>query len=205
MILGKYGIIPENNAEKEVIMLHFLLTLSDTSNHEKIEHIYYTYHDYMMKYAVSKFRSFGRTNCVYDAEDAVQSTFMKITRHIDKIDFSRGEKDIKNYCLSILCNEIYNVLNGNKEEYELLEDFSDEKEYHFIEELEIKECYAQVVKAIEALDEKYSTTLYLVYCKEKTVNEIAEMMGISVKTVYTRLTRGKQLLISSLKGAGIYG
>jgi len=28
MILGKYGIIPKNNAEKEVIMLHFLLTLA---------------------------------------------------------------------------------------------------------------------------------------------------------------------------------
>ena len=51
---------------------------------------------------------------------------------------------------------------------------------------ELKENYNQVVKAIEELDEKYSTTLYLFYCKEMTVNEIAKIMGISAKTVYTR-------------------
>ena len=181
-------------------MLHFLLTLTDESNYGKIEHIYNTYHDYMMKYAVSKLKSTGRTNFMYDAEDAVQNAFMKITKHIDKIDFSRDEKDVKNYCFSILSNEICNVLNDSEEIYELNEEFNIEKEYSFIEELEIKENYNQVVKAIENLDEKYSTTLYLVFCKELTVNEVAEMMGISAKTVYTRLARGKALLLESLEG-----
>ena len=180
-------------------MLHFLLTLTDESNHGKIEHIYNTYHDYMLKYAVSKLKSMGRTNFIYDAEDAVQNAFMKITKYIDKIDFSRDEKDVKNYCFSILSNEICNVLSDNEEIYELNEEFNLEKEYSFIEELEIKENYQQVVKAIENLDEKYSTTLYLVFCKEHTVNEVAEMMGISVKTVYTRLARGKTLLLDSLE------
>jgi DNA-directed RNA polymerase specialized sigma24 family protein len=36
-----------------------------------------------------------------------------------------------------------------------------------------------------------------------TVKEIADMMGISAKTVYTRLARGKKLLLDSLKGAKI--
>ncbi len=184
-------------------MLQFLLTLTDESNHGKIVHIYDTYHDYMMRYAVSKFQAMGRTNSVYDAEDAVQGAFVKITRYIAAIDFSRGEKDVKNYCFAILNNEICNVLNDNQEIYELDEDFCSGTEYNFIEELEIRESYKKVVKAIEALDEKYSTTLYLVFCKEKTVHEIAEMMGISKKTVYTRLTRGKQLLLDSLKGAKI--
>ena len=186
-------------------MLQFLLTLTDESNHGKVEHIYNTYHDYMMKYAVSKLRAAGRTNFMYDAEDAVQNSFMKLVKYIDKIDFSRGEKDVKNYCLTILCNEVCNVLSDNHEDFELNEEFCYEKEYNFIEELEIKEQYNQVVKAIESLDEKYSTTLYLVYCKEKTVNEIADMMGLSTKTVYTRLSRGKQLLTDSLKGVKIDG
>ena len=186
-------------------MLQFLLTLTDESNHEKVERIYNKYHDYMMRYAVSRFRTMGRTNFGYDAEDAVQNAFMKITRYIHDIDFSRGENDVKNYCMSILCNEIYNTLSENQENYESYEELCSEKEYNFIEELEIKEQYDQVVKEIESLDEKYSTTLYLVFCKEKTVNEVAEMMGISAKTVYTRLSRGKQLLIDSLKGAKIDG
>lgn len=186
-------------------MLQFLLTLTDESNYEKIEHIYNTYHDYMMKYAVSKLKTAGRTNCVYDAEDAVQNAFMKITKYIDNIDFSRGEKDVKNYCLATLSNEICNVLRDNKEDFEFNEEFCSEIEYNFIEKLEIQEKYDEVVKAIESLDEKYSTTLYFAFCKEKSVNEIAEMMGISAKTIYTRLARGKDLLLESLKGANYDG
>ena len=64
----------------------------------------------------------------------------------------------------------------------------------------MKEQYAQVVKTIEHMDEKYSSTLYLVFVEEKTPLSVAEEMGISVKTVYTRLSRGKQLLIDSIKG-----
>ena len=186
-------------------MLQFLLTLSDESNHSKIEHIYHTYHDYMMRYAVSKFQTLGRTNFKYNAEDAVQNAFMKITKYIDKIDFTRGEKDVKNYCFTILSNEICNILSDNQENFEINEEFCFEEEYNFIEELELRENYNQVVNAIEDLDEKYSTTLYLVFCKEMTVNEIADMMGISTKTVYTRLARGKKLLLDSLKGAKFNG
>ena len=173
-------------------MLQFLLTLTDESNHGKVEHIYNTYHEYMMRYAVSKLQAIGRTNAIYDAEDAVQNAFMKIVKHIDK-------------SLTILCNEVYNVLQNNEENLEFDEEFSFEKEYNFIEELEIKEQYNQVVEAIESLDEKYSTTMYLVFCKEKTVNQVAEIMALSPKTVYTRLARGKQLLLDSLKGAQING
>ena len=186
-------------------MLQFLLTLTDESNHGKIEHIYNTYHDYMLRYAIGKFQALGRTNFKYDAEDAVQNAFMKITKHIDKIDFSRGEKDVKNYCFTILSNEILNVLNENQENFEINEEFCSENEYNFIEELELQENYNQIVKIIEGFDEKYSTTLYLVFCKEMTVNEISEMMGISAKTVYTRLARGKKLLLDTLKGAKFNG
>ena len=182
-------------------MLQFILTFSDESNHGKIEHIYNTYYTYMMRYAISRFRALGRTNYKYDAEDAVQNAFMKIAKHIDKIEFIRGERDIKNYCFSILSNEICNVLGDKQEFFEINEEYCSRLEYNFIEELSVKESYNKVVEAIEELDEKYSTTLYLVFCEEMTVKEIAKMMGISAKTVYTRIARGKKLLIDSIKGA----
>ena len=69
----------------------------------------------------------------------------------------------------------------------------------------MKEGYGEIVRAIEKLDDKYSTTLQLFFCNEMTPNEIAELMGISPKTVYTRLARGKKLLLESLKGANING
>ena len=61
-----------------------------------------------------------------------------------------------------------------------------------------------MVKAIEKLDEKYSTTLQLFYCEEMAPNDIAELMGLSPKTVYTRLARGKKILLESLKGGKVY-
>ena len=186
-------------------MLQFLLTLTDESNHGKIEHLYNTYHDYMMKCAVTKFKSLGRSNYIYDSEDAVQNAFMKITKHIDNIDFSRGEKDVKNYCLSILSNEICNILSENQENFEKSEEFCFQDQYNFIDELEIRERYDEIVNAIEKLDDKYSTTLYLTFCKNMTPKQIAQMMGISVKTVYTRLARGKKVLLEYLEGAKYNG
>ena len=190
---------------QEDIMLQFLLTISDEASHRKIENIYNTYHIQMMRYAISKFQSLGRTNFLYDAEDAVQNAFIKITKYIDNIDFNREEKDVKNYVFSVLHNEINNLINNDEENFEFFEEFCKEKEYNFIEELEIRENYDEIVKAIEKLDERYSITLFLVFCKEMTVNEIAEMMGIGTKTVYTRLARGKKLLLDSLKGAKFNG
>ena len=96
-------------------------------------------------------------------------------------------------------NEISNLLDNNEDFYELNEELLQENKYTLIEEFEIKEKYREVVEAIKTMDERYSITLYLALCEEKTVNEIADMMGISTKTVYTRLARGKKLLLESLK------
>lgn len=72
--------------------------------------------------------------------------------------------------------------------------------YNLIEELEIKKNYKKVIKAISEMDEIYSITLMYVFIEEKSVKEIASLMGISPKTVYTRLERGRKILLSSLKG-----
>jgi len=136
-------------------MLPFLLTLTDESNHGKIEDIYNKYHEYMLKYAIVKLKGAGRQNAVYDAEDVVQNTFVKITKYINNFDFSRDERDVKNYCFSILNNEICNLLSDNEIFFELNEEFYNENEYNYIEKLEIQENYNKIVKIIEKLDEKY--------------------------------------------------
>ena len=64
-------------------MLQFLLSITDESNHEKIMYLYNKYHDPMINYAVSKFKNMNRCNYAYDAEDAVQSAFVKITSPTD--------------------------------------------------------------------------------------------------------------------------
>lgn len=182
-------------------MLQFLLTISDEANHSNIERIYNKYHDQMMKYAHKKFKEAKRKNFAFDAEDAVQNSFFKIVKNIDRIDFSQSEKMVKNYCFCILDNEIRNLLGDGELNCQDLTDYCIADEFSFINEIEMKEAYADVVKSIESLDEKYSTTLFLVFCQEISVNEIAEMMGIAPQTVYTRLRRGKKILQDKLAEA----
>ena len=180
-------------------MLQFLLTLADESEHSKIEHIYTTYYDFMLKYASKKFRISGRTNYTYDAEDALQNTFIKIVRVIDKLNFSRGEKDVKCYAFAILTNEIHNILRKDKPVAELDENFGESNMYEFIDKIAVKEEYDNIIAAIESLDEIYSTTMYLAFCNEMSVSKIAELMGVSEKTIYARLQRGRDYVLQYLK------
>lgn len=180
-------------------MLLYLFTLTEESKHCKIEYLYNLFYVDMMDYAKIKLRDAGRNNFAYDAEDTVQNAFVKITRSIDNIDFSRSEKEIKAYVFAILIHEIYNVLNDDELNTDIFENESNDEELYtyWIEEVE---KYDDVVRTIRNMDEKYSSTLYFAICKEMPIKSIAQMMGISEKTVYTRLARGKKILINTLKG-----
>lgn len=181
-------------------MLQYLLTLADESEHYKIEYLFNNYHISMLKLATNRFRNYGRYNYHYDAEDAVQNTFCKIARYIHNIDFSAEKNEIRNYVFSILINEIKNIIKDSMDFVEYDENADYNAEYSLEKELELREKFDEVVAAIESLDERYSTTLYYHYCKEMVPDEIAAVMGISVKTVYTRLSRGKALLRRKLEG-----
>ena len=181
-------------------MLLFLMSMAEESDRGNIEAFYNKYKKDMMKYARSRFRRAGRKNYLFDAEDAVQATFFKIIKYISKIDFDREEKAVKNYIFSILTNEINKILRKKEIFTENVEEFSEESIYNLIEELEIQKNYKKVIETISKMDEIYSITLMYVFIEEKSVKEIASLMGISQKTVYTRLERGRKILLSSLKG-----
>lgn len=181
-------------------MLLYILSISEESDHKKIIYLYKNFYLFLVKYSINKFKSCGRPNFKYDAEDAVQNTFIKISKHIQKIDFTVNKKRLKNYVFAILNNEITNILDESPVNLSLNEEIYTNFENRFIEKLEMHENYDKVVAAIRRLDYKYSTTLTLVYVEGKTVKEIASMMGISIKTVYTRLERGRAILLNHLNG-----
>ena len=53
-----------------------------------------------------------------------------------------------------------------------------------------------------SLPEKYRDVVYLHYYESYTAPEIAKLLGKNVNTVYTLLTRAKQLLREKLGGDG---
>ena len=82
----------------------------------------------------------------------------------------------------------------------LVEDYEEFlSEEDFVNNIEIKESYSEVVKAIRLLDEKYRIPLTYKYFYEKSIEEIAGLMEISEETVYKRLQRGRAKLIEILQ------
>ena len=83
-------------------MLNFLLMIADESNREKIEYIYYKYHDDMIRFARYKLKDFDIDSYELDSEDVVQNAFLKIVKYIDAIDISKPENQLKSYIFSIV-------------------------------------------------------------------------------------------------------
>ena len=176
-------------------MLYFLLTIADESQHAKIEYLYYTYHDDMIRHAKFRLKNCGRSNYEMDAEDVVQNAFVKIAKYTHAIDFTLSPKELKSYVLTIVANEVSNFLKENVAFEEIDSNLTDED---FFAELRIKERYDEVVSAIEQLDERYSIVLLYRYREEMSVKDLAALLGIAEKSIYTRLDRGRKLLLDLL-------
>ena len=186
-------------------MLGFLLYISDECNHPKIIEIYNRYHDDMIKFAKSRLRKSSGVY-IFEAEDVVQESYIKILKYIDSINLDADEKAVKTYILTIVSNKI-NDLFSKCEICENIEDYVNniESDDDFFEELVIKERVEAVWKAINGLDEIYRIIFMYRYKNHMSIKEIAEFMEISVRTVQTRILRGRKLLISILNEDNSYG
>ena len=181
-------------------MLQFLLTICDEKYHSRIEYIYNRFHDDMMRFAVSKFKTMDSRNPVLDAEDAVQRAYLRITKYIDKLEFPIHDNKLRCYVFSVVLHEVIRISEENVKNLEFREEILYDDGYNIIEDIDMGLMYEDVVKAIEDLDLVYSVTLLLKYERGLSPKEIAEMMEIPEKTVYTRLSRGKKMLRDALKG-----
>ncbi len=166
----------------------------------RVERLYHTYYDAMLCFAQSRLKQSGIQNYAIDAEDAVQNAFVKITKYIDKINMKAPEKAVRSYCLSIVANEVRDIVSDERhcddiEEYADL--LADED---VIEKMNIKESYRNAVEIIKRMDEKYSAVLMYYFCYDMSVKEIAEMLELSENTVYSRLSRGKLILMKTIGG-----
>jgi len=76
----------------------------------------------------------------------------------------------------------------------------DEKTPQFLEKIEQKEQYQQIIKAVKLLPEKYRKVFILQYSGDLTYGQIAEILGIPVTTVQIRLVRARRMIYDRLKG-----
>lgn len=176
-------------------MLAFLLSICDEKHHDKAEYLFYTYHDKMLQLSRNRLRKFGRYDCLQDVEDIVQESFVCILKYIHRINFDADPAVLECYILKIVGNEVLKHLKlKNKCPQKYIEDieesiYDSSAEIEF-ERIETKDEYNAVLAELKAMDERYSVPLLMQYCVDLSAQEIADILGVPLKTVYTRLARG---------------
>jgi RNA polymerase sigma-70 factor (ECF subfamily) len=139
-----------------------------------------------------------------DAEDLVQETFLKAYRSYDS--FEEGT-NLKAWLYRILINTFINIYRAKQRRPQetQVEDIGDFYLYHKLgasqeavksaeEELLNTFTDSEVKKAMEELPEPFRLAVYLADVEGFSYKEIAEIMGVPIGTVMSRLHRGRRAL-----------
>ena len=145
-----------------------------------------------------------------DAEDAAQEAMLKALANIRKF---RGESRFSTWLIQITVNEA--LMRRRRERTRMTEaiddrrdeegeytprDFADWREIPS-EVLERKEVRQKLAEALSSLDPKYREVFVLRDMEQLNIQETAEVLGISVASVKTRLLRAR-LMLRDLLAAG---
>ena len=93
--------------------------------------------------------------------------------------------------------------NLDKEHYDRIEPFQEDDDFiseQMINDISSQVGYNQLVQEIKKLDDTYRDILGLRFIYEHTAKEISEILNIPIRTVETRIFRGRRILIEKLEG-----
>ena len=169
----------------------------DEGVHARIERLYKTYYDDMLRFARSRLRKSGMPNDGIDAEDAVQNVFLKMLKSVDRIRVI-SEPKLRAYLLAMVSHEVSDMVSRERQCADIGEyaDFLEDED--FTEQLYIREACLAVSETVGRMDRKYGATLIAYFCYDMSVKELAREQGVSESAVYSRLSRGKKLLLKTI-------
>ena len=147
---------------------------------EYIEKAVKTYSKSMLNAAYSLLGS------VPDAEDAVQDAFVK---YIQKAPAFRDVDHEKAWLLRVTINISKNMLKSKGRRY-----------LPACEDIPYEQNNNEVLQCVMSLEEKYRTIIHLYYYEDYSIKEIASILSLPRATVGTRLSRGRNILKTMLKG-----
>jgi RNA polymerase sigma-70 factor (ECF subfamily) len=127
------------------------------------------------------------------SQDLVSDCFVRIWERKETIDI---KSSLKNYLLLAVRNNIYSYLRSPESRKSNIGSMIERLENTPVEEydLEKEETLQQVYDLIDELPEQRKKILELACFKRKTYKEIAEILGISVNTVNTQMSRAYRFL-----------
>ncbi len=136
------------------------------------------------------------------AEDLISEVFLDVWRQADRFE---GRSAVSTWLLAIARFKALSLMRRKPDE-ELdeetagaIEDRSDDPEVS----VQKKDKSAALRKCLQALSPEHREVIDLVYYHEKSVQEVAEIVGIPEATVKTRMFYARKRLSELLKTAGI--
>lgn len=126
--------------------------------------------------------------------------FIKLANNMKSIGDPDSDQTLS-YVLKAVKNTAINFLrkNGKRNEFEDHDFVENIPDRLFLEKLNIKEQYNEVVNAIRNLNDPYRDVMFYHFVSEMKIGEIADLLGRKRSTVQQQLVRGKKKLIEILK------
>jgi len=131
-------------------------------------------------------------------EDLAQEVFLRLWDKREKINITSS---LSAYIRRMAINEALGYLRKNKkfEEEEINPDISLGQDYSGEDDYLYNELQGNIMAAIESLPPKCKTVFQLSRFEEMTYQQIADQMGISIKTVENQMGKALRVLRSKLQ------
>lgn len=140
--------------------------------------------------------------CPEDAEEIVQDVFMNAFRHLNRY---KGECKFSTWLYRIAYNAAISATRKKKQEFLYIEENTinnvpDEKAYDVISPTDDEEKIARLARAIELLNVEEKALITLFYYEEKSMEEVGEVLKLSVSNVKVKLHRTRKKLYVLMNG-----
>ncbi len=171
----------------------FMALIDDESDKEKFERLHNTYNTMMTKLANSILHNTAL------AEETVQDCLLKLAITIKEV------PDIPSKRAKAMITIMVKNKARNNLELEHYDDVVPTEDDDFISEsladnVATAVGYERMLQAIKELDFIYRDIMIYKYIHGFSANDISEIMEIPIRTVETRIYRGRKILIEKMEG-----
>lgn len=161
---------------------------SKVQTYEKLFHDYY---NPLVQYAVTLLKDAD------DAEDIVQQVFVSFWEKYDSIEIHTSERAM---LYKAVYNACLNKIKFRKVRTTFAQEYTPDVENHTaVEELQAKELQHTINAAIENMPEQCGKIFKMSRFEQLKYQEIADQLGLSVKTVENQMGKALKLVRESLK------
>lgn len=133
-----------------------------------------------------------------DAADVLNAVMLEVWQRAGSF---AGQSQVRTWLFSIARNKSVDILRRKRPSEAFDETMLDEGADDFCEHLaglELQQQGAQVRQCLDKLKDSHRQVVYLTFFEELAYPEIAEVMGIPLGTVKTRMHHAKQQLLQCL-------